>query len=153
RDTESALGISESARKAKMTILRLPEEVQEAVRALPAEHAIQISRLPSGPAQTDLAASAAVMTHREVRGAVERLLQAPVDTPSDGAPGGTDQLAIGHGVLAFESQLTRTVDLCRQLSRVLRNLSPRVTEEQRRVVVDVLDSLAEVAEPYRAAAA
>jgi hypothetical protein len=152
RETESALGISESARKAKMAILRVPHEVQESVRALPAEHAVQISRLRSGPAQTELAARAGAMTHREVRSAVEHLLQAPLVTASDAATGATDQVSEEGGVLSFEAQLTRTVDLCRQLARLLRNLSARVTPDQRHIVVEVLDALHEVAEPYRVVA-
>ncbi|MDQ6945888.1 MAG: hypothetical protein M3256_06340, partial [Actinomycetota bacterium] len=45
RDTERALRISETARKDKVGILRLDPRLQDGVRHLPAEHAIQIARL------------------------------------------------------------------------------------------------------------
>jgi len=77
RETEQALGVSESSRKAKVGILRLDLDVQEQVRALPAEHAIQISRLGDRERQIELAAHARELTHDQVRAAVERLRRDP----------------------------------------------------------------------------
>ena len=146
RDTEAALGISESARKARLAILRLPEELLDAVRGLPAEHAVQISRLSPGAAQTALVRRAASLTHREVRDVVDGLLE---DAHADPVAGGPIREL--DGVLAFDVQLMRSVDLCRQLARLLRNLSPRVSAEQRRAVAEILDDLGEAAMLFRAA--
>ncbi len=63
RETEQALGISESVRKAKVGILRLGADLLDEVRQLPAEHAIQISRLPDRERQAELVTRASELTH------------------------------------------------------------------------------------------
>ena len=60
-----------------MGILRLAPEVQEEVRGLPAQHAIQISRLSDPTLQAELAERSGDLTHREVRQAVDNLRANP----------------------------------------------------------------------------
>jgi len=63
RESERALGISESQRKAKVGVLRLDPEELERVRSLSQEHAVQISRLAdncllyTSPSPRDLSTS------------------------------------------------------------------------------------------------
>src|SRR5262249_29067491 len=134
RETEQALGVSESSRKAKVGILRLDPDIQEQVRALPTEHAIQISRLGDRERQAELASRARDLPHDQVRGAVERLrrhpdlaLEAAVE-PLPPADGDED------GPLSFQQQLSNLADLCRQLLRLLDNVRPRLSPDDRREV-------------------
>src|SRR5215470_3167782 len=150
RETEQALGVSESSRKAKVGILRLDPDVQEQVRALPAEHAIQISRLGDRERQAELASRARDLTHDQVRGVVERLRRDPDLTveaavePSPTVDGDED------GPLSFQQQLSNLADLCRQLLRLLDNVRPRLSPEERRevgaVLVDLRRAIAAFAE-------
>jgi ParB-like chromosome segregation protein Spo0J len=155
RETEQALGVSESSRKAKVGILRLDPDVQEQVRALPAEHAIQISRLGDRERQAELANRARELTHDQVRGAVERLRRDP-DLAVEAAvesqpPAGGDE----DGPLAFQQQLGTLADLCRQFLRLLDNLRPRLSADERRevgaVLVDLRRAIAAFAEEEAAA--
>ena len=130
RETEQALGVSESSRKAKVGILRLDLDVQEQVRALPAEHAIQISRLGDRERQIELAAHARELTHDQVRGAVEAAVAPP-------PPAHRDE----DGQLSFQQQLSNLADLCRQLLRLLANVRPRLSPDERREVGAVLFDL------------
>ncbi len=77
RESEEALGISESQRKMKVGVLRLDAEELDLVRPLPQEHAIQISRLADKKQRTELIERAAELTYRDVRRAVDRLLSNP----------------------------------------------------------------------------
>jgi ParB-like chromosome segregation protein Spo0J len=147
RETEQALGVSESSRKAKVGILRLDPDVQEQVRALPAEHAIQISRLDDRARQAELATRARELTHEQVRGAVERLrrdpdlaVEAAVDPPPP--PGNEGE------PLSFQLQLGTLADLCRQSLRLLDNLRPRLSTEERREVSAVLVDLRRAIEAF-----
>lgn len=134
RETEKALGISESQRKVKVGLLRLDPEEQDRVRPLPQEHAIQISRLADKEQRTELIERAAQLTHREVRRAVDRLL-ADRELDVDGALAGNPETP---EPLTFESRLEAIADLCRQLVRALRNLDPVVSADERRAVSDLL---------------
>jgi ParB-like chromosome segregation protein Spo0J len=134
RETEKALGISESQRKVKVGLLRLDPEEQDRVRPLPQEHAIQISRLADKEQRTELIERAAKLTHREVRRAVDRLL-ADRELDVDGALAGDPETP---EPLTFESRLDAIADLCRQLVRALRNLDPVVSADERRAVSDLL---------------
>ena len=134
RETEKALGISESQRKVKVGLLRLDPEEQDRVRPLPQEHAIQISRLADKEQRTELIERAANLTHREVRRAVDRLL-ADRELDVDGALAGNPETP---EPLTFESRLEAIADLCRQLVRALRNLDPVVSADERRAVSDLL---------------
>ena len=138
RETEKALGISESQRKVKVGLLRLDPEEQDRVRPLPQEHAIQISRLADKEQRTELIERAAKLTHREVRRAVDRLL-ADRELDVDGALAGNPETT--PEPLTFESRLDAIADLCRQLVRALRNLDPVVSADERRAVSDLLASL------------
>ena len=137
RETEKALGISESQRKVKVGLLRLDPEEQDRVRPLPQEHAIQISRLADKEQRTELIERAANLTHREVRRAVDRLL-ADRELDVDGALAGNPETP---EPLTFESRLDAIADLCRQLVRALRNLDPVVSADERRAVSDLLASV------------
>ena len=137
RETEKALGISESQRKVKVGLLRLDPEEQDRVRPLPQEHAIQISRLADKEQRTELIERAAKLTHREVRRAVDRLL-ADRELDVDGALAGNPETP---EPLTFESRLEAIADLCRQLVRALRNLDPVVSADERRAVSDLLASV------------
>ena len=137
RETEKALGISESQRKVKVGLLRLDPEEQDRVRPLPQEHAIQISRLADKEQRTELIERAAELTHREVRRAVDRLL-ADRELDVDGALAGNPETP---EPLTFESRLEAIADLCRQLVRALRNLDPVVSADERRAVSDLLASV------------
>lgn len=134
RETEKALGISESQRKVKVGLLRLDPEELDRVRPLPQEHAIQISRLADKELRTELIERAAELTHREVRRAVDRLL-ADRELDVDGALAGGPETP---EPLTFESRLDAIADLCRQLVRALRNLDPVVSADERRAVSDLL---------------
>ena len=134
RETEKALGISESQRKVKVGLLRLDPEELDRVRPLPQEHAIQISRLADKELRTELIERAAELTHREVRRAVDRLLadrELDIDCALAGNPETPEPLT-------FESRLDAIADLCRQLVRALRNLDPVVSADERRAVSDLL---------------
>ena len=137
RETEKALGISESRRKVKVGLLRLDPEEQERVRPLPQEHAAQISRLADKEQRTELIERAAELTHREVRRAVNRLL-AERDLDVDGALASDRETP---EPFTFESRLDAIADLCRQLARALRNLAREITSEERELVSGVLGGL------------
>ena len=142
RESEQALGISESQRKAKLGVLRLGPELLEELRDLPAEHAIQISRLRDADHQAELVQRARELTHRQVHRVVDRLLHNPdldvaklVETELH-----ADKEAVAEP-LAFDHQLQVLADLCRQMVRALRNLSSTVSVNERTTVGDLLASL------------
>ena len=145
RESEQALGISESQRKMKVGVLRLDVEELERVRALPQEHAVQISRLPDKRQRTELIERAPELTYREVHRAVDRLLSNPqlkVD----------ESLAVDAGPaepITFASRLAAVADLCRQLVRVLRNLDPVVSADERATVSELLACLDADATAFR----
>jgi ParB/RepB/Spo0J family partition protein len=142
-ETETALGISETARKARVGLLRLPEDVQDDLRGLPLEHAVQISRLEDPTAQRELAEVAANLSHRQVRAAVAQYLQ---------EPGAEIASLVGpkpSPSITFEGQLGRVADLCRQLLRLIANLRPRLDEDQRRRVADLLDQVTAANQDFR----
>jgi ParB-like chromosome segregation protein Spo0J len=136
RETEQALGVSESARKAKVGILRLDPELQEEVRRLPAEHAIQISRLPDRERQAELVARATDLTHDQVHAAVDRLRQDPDLTVS--AALAVPEVGEKGGPAGFNDPLADLADLGRQLLRTLANLRARLSVQERRQVSAVL---------------
>ena len=137
RETERALGISESQRKAKVGVLRLAPEELERVRSLPQEHAVQISRLPDGEQRADLIQRATELTHRQVHRVVDRLL-ADRELDVDGALAGDPATA---EPVTFESRLETIADLCRQLARSLRNLAREITPDQHELVSGLIRGL------------
>ncbi len=138
RETEAALGVSEAVRKAKVGILRLDDDLQQQARLLPAEHAIQIAKLEDRAGQQQLLARAPELTHRQVREAVERLRQDPTRSVDEALlsvkptidPGDDIAMEIGH-----------LTDLCREMTRLLRNFEGRLNIEQRDLVTGVLRTL------------
>ena len=135
-ETERALGISESQRKTKVGILRLDSELQEAVRGLPAEHAIQISRLENRAQQAELAERAHELTTRQVHDAVDRLREDRTLTVDAALEPST--AVIAETGSAFEQQMATLGDLCRQLVRMLSILRPQLDSGPRTAVVDAL---------------
>jgi hypothetical protein len=141
RVTEQALGISEATRKAKVSILRLDPALLEEARALPTEHLTQIARLPDPGQQEGLLARAPELTHTQVRDAVARLRQHPEMGVEAAVTGAAHDGASRQDPLAFEVQMAQLSDLCRQLCRLLGNLSPRLTREQRDQALRMLGTL------------
>lgn len=139
RVTERALGISESQRKQKVGILRLAPDVQEQLRRLPAEHAIQISRLDDHEQQVQLAGRAAGLTHREVRQIVDAVRKDP-DAELDKVLA-TSPAAPARGPIAFTEQLQELEDLGRQLVRRLRLMPKQRTEAQTEALAATLANL------------
>ncbi len=137
--TERALGISEAARKAKLSVLRLEPDVLEDVNALPAQHAPLIARVQDRGRRAELAERAAHLTYRQLQAAVTRLRHDPNVSVADALAGGTR--SVPADPLAFETQLDQLSDLCRQLARLVGILRPRVTDEERAQVGRVLAGL------------
>ena len=145
RESEEALGISESQRKMKVGVLRLDAEELDLVRPLPQEHAIQISRLADKKQRTELIERAEELTYRDVRRAVDRLLSNPELKVDDAL---TVDAAIS-GPITFESRLAMIADLCRQLVRTLRNLDPVVSGDERATVSELLTCLESESTAFR----
>jgi hypothetical protein len=153
RETEQALGISEAGRKQKVGILRLPPDLQDQVRELPAEHVIQISRLDDRTQQEDLVRRGSQLAHLQVRNAVNRLRQDPGLTVDEALmhvqPSSTPLTGEGSGAtaeastdpFAFHTQLAALADLSRQLTRRLGHLRSRLTDQEREQVRGLLDDL------------
>ena len=145
RESEHALGISESQRKMKVGVLRLDADELERLRPLPQEHSIQISRLPDKKQRTELIERAPELTYREVRRAVDRLLSTPELKVND-------SLTADAGApdpITFESRLDVIADLCRQLARALRNLEPVVSVDERATVSELLKCMEAEATAFR----
>jgi hypothetical protein len=138
RETEIALGISESGRKAKVAILRLDARLQDALRPLPAQHAIQIARLDDPAQQAVLVERAPDLTHRQVQQVVERLRCDPDITVDAALTGPAVESKQQADPVAFEVQLSRIGDLCRQLVRLLNNLQRPLTHPERTQLRDTL---------------
>lgn len=145
REAERALGISEAGRKQKIGILRLPPDLQEEARQLPAEHAIQISRLEDPARQEELMRRASELTHRQVREAVDRLRRDP-ELPVDQVLQPAIRGRKPDDLLSFESQLESLADLCRQLTRRLGLLRSRLQAAERERVRALLQDLERVLE-------
>jgi ParB-like chromosome segregation protein Spo0J len=150
RDTEKALGISESARKNKVGILRLDARLQEELRSLPAEHAIQIARLDDPHQQAELVQRAGDLTHRQVQHAVERLRKDPGVTVEAALTEPSDVLGPDSDPIAFDVQMARITDLCRQLVRILTNLRRQLSHAERGQVRAVLADLGQVLTAFEA---
>ena len=131
RQTEHALGISESQRKAKLGVLRLDPDLLDQARTIPAEHAIQIARLDGRERQAELIQRSREqgLTCRQVQAAVDRLRE-------DRALGVEQAIAAGSSspvpppVLAFDQQMAVLLDLCRQLVRLISNLRQSAEAQQ-----------------------
>ena len=138
-ETERALGISEAARKLKLSVLRLEPEVVDDINALPAQHAPLIARVEGTNRRAELAERAAHLTHRQLHSAVSRLRHDPNLSVGDAVAGGRSPAP--EDPLAFQTLLVRLGDLCRQLIRMLAILRPRATIEERAQINRVLADL------------
>jgi ParB-like chromosome segregation protein Spo0J len=144
RETEKALGISESQRKNKVAVLRLDPDLLDEARSLPAEHAIQIAKLDGRERQLEM-----LQRSREL-GLTCGQVQDTVDwLRNDKALGVDDAIAAARSapepppVLDFDQQLTNLGDLCRQLVRLLANLQNRVEPDERKDMTAALSDLRE----------
>lgn len=148
-ETEKALGVSESQRKTKVGILRMDADLQEAVRALPAEHAIQISRLADDRArQVDLIGRAHELTHRQVHDAVERLRSDPSLPVAEALD---PQVPDPHDANPDDNRLILLADLCRQLVRLISVVRAEASQEARAAAVaafaDLRQAIDQLSEP------
>ena len=150
RKTEEALRISEAARKAKVSLLRLPDEVREAIRTLPAEHAVQVARVPDPEQQAALAVAAHSLAHDQLRQAVERLRRDPSLTVDVALAAPVVDTA---SPAAFTDQVRQLNDLCRQISRLVGNLWPRLDGTEQHLVSEILAGLNERLQPFTEEAA
>jgi len=106
----------------------------EAVRNLPTDHAVLISRLPDRVQQEELIARAPELTQRQVRVAVERLRMEPqLRLEAALASGRPSEKP------AFDDRLIVLGDLCHQLMRLL--LILRDDAERRRKATPALADL------------
>ncbi|MFI5284367.1 MAG: ParB/RepB/Spo0J family partition protein [Candidatus Dormibacterales bacterium] len=148
-EIERTLGISEAARKAKLAILRLEPEVLNDVNALPAQHAPLIARVEGRDRRAELAQRAPHLTHRQLQAAVSRLRRDSDLSVAEAVAGGT--ASAPEDPLAFDTQLVRLADLCRQIARLLGILRARATDDERSQVVDLLAGLMRVAHDFQEA--
>lgn len=150
RETEEALGISETMRKAKLAILRLEPDVLDEAHALPAQHASLIARVEGEERRAQLVEHAARLSSRQLHAVVDRLRRNPSLTVDDAVTGQTR--AEPNDPLAFDQQIVRLTDLCRQMVRTLANLTRRVSADQRAHVRSVLFDLKQVLTTFEDAA-
>ena len=138
RETERALGISESQRKSKVSVLRLDPELLDQARALPAEHAIQIAKLEGHERQAQLLQRSRELglTCHQVQGSVDRLRDDKALSVDDAVAGASRPVPGQLDLLAFDHQLLNLGDLCRQLVRLLTNLRNHLGEPQERRAFD-----------------
>lgn len=150
RETEEALGLSESGRKAKLAVLRLEPGLLEEVRGLPAHHASLIASIEDPERRAELVARAPQLSNRQLHAAIRRLRHDPhlevadaMDCSGPGNPTPDDPLRL-------EAQLATLVDLCRQIVRILGNLSQRIGGDERQRVTDVLRIVSAASDEFRA---
>jgi ParB family chromosome partitioning protein len=138
RETERALGISEAARKLKLSVLRLEPQVLQDINTLPAQHAPLIARIEDRERRAELAEQATHLTHRQLLAAVSRLRRDP-DLP-------VAEAVVGHrpapkDPLDLDALLARLADLCRQLERLVLILRKQADPERRAAVGTALAEL------------
>jgi hypothetical protein len=142
RETEKALGISESQRKAKVAVLRLDPDLLNQARTLPAEYAIQIAKLDDHERQAEMLQRSRDLglTCSQVQDTVDRLRD-DEGLSVDDALAAARTIPDEPAVLAFDQQLTNLGDLCRQLVRLLANLYSLVEPEERSDMAAALTDL------------
>jgi hypothetical protein len=142
RETEKALGVSESQRKNKVAVLRLDPDLLDEARTLPAEHVIQIAKLDGRERQAEMLQRSQDLglTCGQVQDTVDRLRQDQKLSVDDAIAAGSSMFN-EPAVLAFDQQLTNLGDLCRQLVRLLANLQERVEPEERSDMTAALSDL------------
>jgi hypothetical protein len=144
RETEKALGISESQRKNKVGVLRLDPDLLDEARTLPSEHAIQIAKLDGRDRQAEMLQRSRDLglTCSQVQATVDRLRD-DQELSVDDAIAAAKSTPEPPAVLAFDQQLTNLGDLCRQLVRLLANLQDRVEPDERNDMTAALCDLRE----------
>ena len=142
RETEKALGISESQRKLKVGVLRLDPDLLEEARTLPAEHAIQIAKLEGRERQVEMLQRSRELglTCSQVQDTVDHLRNDQTLSVDDAIAAATS-MPEQPAVLAFDQQLASLGDLCRQLVRLLSNLPGLVAPEERGDMAAALSDL------------
>lgn len=139
RDTENALAISETQRKYKVGILKLDPSLQDSVRDLPVEHAMQISRISDPKRQAELISRSRDLTYSEIRNAVSRLRKDPmlgVEEALSSPPAANKSTN-----LAFDRQLELVADLSRQLVRLMLAIQTDSDERRKSVVAVAVNDL------------
>ena len=149
RDTESALGISEAARKRKLSVLRLEPDILADANALPANHAPLIAQVEDRERRAELVEQAPYLTNRQLQTAVRRLRS---DSNLTVEAALAKRPEVGGDPLAFETQLSLLADLCRQVVRLLGNLWPRVSEAERDEARSLLSGLVQALHEFEEAA-
>lgn len=148
RDTESALGISEAARKRKLSVLRLEPDILADANALPANHAPLIAQVADRERRAELVEQAPYLTNRQLQTAVRRLRS---DSNLTVEAALAKRPEVGGDPLAFETQLSLLADLCRQVVRLLGNLWPRVSEAERDEARSLLSGLVQALHEFEEA--
>src|SRR5487761_1192824 len=148
RETEQALGISEAARKRKLSVLRLEPEILAEANGLPANHATLIAQVEDRQRRAELVEHAPYLTNRQLNAAVRRL-RGDSDLSVEAALKRPEPVS---DPLAFEQQLSQLADLCRQMVRLLGNLWPRTSEAERDEARKVLTTLVHTLHEFEEAA-
>jgi len=138
RETEGVLGISEAARKRKLSVLRLEPEILADANALPANHAPLIAQVEDRERRAELVEQAPYLTNRQLQAAVRRLRRDRSITVDEALAKPPEAAA---DPLAFDTQLSLLADLCRQVVRLVGNLWPRAPEAERDHARSLLTSL------------
>ena len=150
RETERALAIGESTRKAKLAILRLEPDVLEETQALPSHHASLIAQLPDHERRSNLVEKAPHLSNRQLHAVVNRLRRDPELTVEDAVAG---RLVVERpDPLAFEVQLEHLCDLSRQLARLLNNIRSRVSSDEKQQLLAVIAELRATFDAFEEAA-
>lgn len=153
RETENALGISETRRKAKLTALNLAPELLDQAREMPAEHAIQIARLQDADRQAELVRRGHDLTVIQVSRIVDRLLQDSSLDVTEMIDAEVDREKTGVGErLSSPEHVGVLADLCRQLTRQLSNLRSRIDEAAAAQVRAILADLRRELDAFEEAA-
>ena len=153
RETESALGISETRRKAKLSVLNLAPQLLDEARQLPAEHAIQIARLQNTDRQAGLVRRARELTHGQVGRIVDRLLQdSSLDVTEVIGAEVDRETTEGTERPSTLDHVDLLADLCRQLTRLLSNLRSRIDEGHAAQVRAILADLRRELDAFEEAA-
>jgi len=140
RETERALGISESQRKSKVAVLRLDPDLLDEARSLPAEHAIRIAKLDGRQRQAEMLQRSRDLglTCHEVQDAVDRLRDDRALSVDEAI---AEVRSTPEKASVLEQQLANLGDLCRQLVRLLANLRGAAEPDERSAAVAALSDL------------
>jgi len=154
RETENALGVSETRRKAKLNVLNLDPGLLDDARQLPAEHAIHIARLQDAVRQAELFRRARELTHSQVGRIVDRLLQdSSLDVRETIRAEVNREKTEVTGRVSSVEHVDLLADLCRQLTRLLFNLHSSIDQSDAAQVRAILSGLRRELDAFEVAAA